>query len=67
MTEIDPDVARKVSDAARRVTIAKAMVERAKTFEERKMLQIELDAAESEMQNVAMLVNRGVSRAAPSA
>ena len=57
MSGIDPDVSRKIADAARRVTIAKAMLERAKTFDERKVLQGELDAAEREMQDAAMLVN----------
>ena len=65
--DIDPDISRKISDAARRVQIAKGMMERARTFEERKLLAVELDAAEAEMTNAAMLVNRGLSRAAPSA
>ena len=65
--ELDPNISRKIADAARRVQIAKSQLERARTFEERKMLANELEAAEAEMANAAMLVNRGLSRAAPSA
>ena len=60
--DINPDVARRVSDAARHLNSVKARMERAATWEERRLLQIELEAAEAEMQDAAMNINRGLDR-----
>ena len=53
--------------STRAVTIAKSQMERARTFDERLMLQKALDRAEREMNEAAMQVNRGLDRAAPTA
>ena len=67
MPDIDPQSSMRIANAARAVHIARATLERAKSFEERQAAQRELDAREKEMIEAAMLVNRGISRVAPSA
>ena len=60
--DIPQNVAQVIGNAARRVAVAKAMIERARTWEEKRALEIELEAAEREMQDAAMRVNRGLER-----
>ena len=60
--ELDPNIGRRISDAARHISSVKTRMERARTFEEHKLLQVELEAAEREMQDAAMAINRGLDR-----
>jgi hypothetical protein len=66
LPDLDPSLSRRIADAARAVQIAKHQLEQARTFEEKILFQKSLERAEEEMNNVAMNVNRGLSRAAPS-
>lgn len=67
MPDIDQATSQRIANAARAVNIAKATMERARTFDERLQCQRALDAAEAEMIAASMQVNRGISRAAPTA
>ena len=67
MPAVDPNLARRIADCARAVTIAKSQMEAARNFDERLMLQKNLERAEAELNQVSMQVNRGLSRPEPRA
>lgn len=66
MPDIDPQIGQRIANAARAVSIIKSQLERARNWEETQALQAQLDQAEREMNDAAMQVNRGLSRAAPA-
>ena len=67
MPEIDPAISQRIAGAARALNIARSAYENARDFETRKRLQVDLDRAQAEMIEASLLINRGVSRAAPAA
>lgn len=50
MNGLDPGIARKVAIAAQQVTVTKNLMERAKTFDERLILQGQLEQHEQALQ-----------------
>lgn len=53
---LDPAVAQRVNNAARQIIMTKKLIENEKNWDQRQLLQKQLDQAESEMQQAQIAV-----------